>query len=216
LWCNFFLSLISFFISAIFHYFFFLFRFSLSLFLILSFSFPFIFYFTFAFPLPVFLGFLQGVTSISIVPKHILISKLSSAIQLRQYCKNNNNNNNNSANNNSKDKKNKENEKYTIITLHPGQVRNFHFPSKVNEKILQIRKFEKKKSDFRSGENSPKERNIGENDNSDFCDDDDSDAEEEGRKNFLFLFLYFLILFKIESAQKFYSFANSFFLFYVF
>jgi hypothetical protein len=134
-------------------------------------------------------GFLQGVTSISIVPKHILISKLSSTIQLRQYCKNNNNNTNNT-NNNTKDKENKENEKYAIITLHPGQVRNFHFPSKLNEKILQIRKFEKKKPDFHSGVNSPKERNIGENDNSDFCDDDDSDAEEEGKNDFFFLFSF--------------------------
>jgi hypothetical protein len=123
---------------------------------------------------------------------------------LRQYCKNNNSNNNNNNNisnnsnnnnsnnnnnnnNNIKDKKNKENKQYSIITLHPGQVRNFHFPSKLDEKILQIRKFEPKKSDLRSGDNSPKERNFGENDNSGFCDDDDDDdddseGEEEGER----------------------------------
>ena len=123
-----------------------------------------------------FLGLLQGIMSVSIVPKYILISKLNSAIQIRQISINasqninkydndndNNTNNNhahNSTNNNNdidnknninySNDKNKLDKNYSCITLFSGSVQSFHFPSKFNEKILQIRKLKTKKATFHS------------------------------------------------------------------
>ena len=154
---------------------------------------------------------MQGVLSVSIVPKHIIISKLKTSIQIRQICNNSNNdddnnnsnknyNNINSNNDNSNSNNNNNdinigdnkiinsvrkliNKNYSSITLLPGSVQNFHFPSKFNEKILQIRKIKEKKVIIGKEENNKNKENRKNNTNKNIDDGGEKDNFLEENQN---------------------------------
>lgn len=65
-------------------------------------------------------GFYQNVTSISVVPKYILISKFPITLQLRQM---------------------EVDDQYSFINLNPNQVQSFHFPIKSKPRTLQVRRY---------------------------------------------------------------------------
>lgn len=67
-------------------------------------------------------GFLQNIMCLTIVPKHVLISKLSFPIQIRQI--------------NDKDSN-------SYINMLPNTVQNFHYPDKDALKLLEIRTIDK-------------------------------------------------------------------------
>ena len=64
-------------------------------------------------------GFLQNVTTVTLVPKHVLISKLSYPIQLQQIYPS---------------------AECAPLTLLPGTLCSYHFPCKSKSKLLQIRR----------------------------------------------------------------------------
>jgi hypothetical protein len=64
-------------------------------------------------------GFLQNVTTVTLVPKHVLVSKLSFAVQIRQITPS---------------------VECEPITLLPASLCSYHFPSKSKSKLLQLRK----------------------------------------------------------------------------
>ena len=124
---------------------------------------------------------MQGVVSVSIVPKYILISKLSIPIQLRQISKINN----------QKQKSNTDNIS-PIISLFPGDVQSFHFPSKINEKILQIRKLQENgQKSALSDKNKNSRKKNSDNKIFGICGEEESD-DENGRNCDLFLSTIFV------------------------
>lgn len=82
-------------------------------------------------------GFYQNVTSVSIVAKHLIISELSICLQLRQIGVD------------------------EPFKLSPGSVQSFHYPSKSQPKLLQIRRLYSSFSDDDSGRSDEDDGDIG-------------------------------------------------------